>query len=177
MFEPRALETPDFFGTHGDGRLNLVGMGGMDDEAGGIRLWIVNMKPSVDPVTGAFLDHSKVGANATVELFRTGAQAKKLEHMKTFVHQQIATPNRIAPVGVGKSNAFYFTNDHGQDKFGWVSLYHHYTSPASFVWLIMTLNIAHRKTSSVISSEMVMFHSVMMRPVELWYLDRSFPTA
>jgi arylesterase/paraoxonase len=122
MFEPRVLKTPNFSGTNGDGRLNLVGMGAAEDEAGRIRLWLVNMKPSVDSVTGEFLDQTKDGANATIELFRTGAHATKMEHVKTFFHPQIATPNRIAPVGEGNSNAFYFTNDHGIDKTGLVGL-------------------------------------------------------
>ncbi|KAH8651090.1 hypothetical protein BX600DRAFT_99396 [Xylariales sp. PMI_506] len=115
--EPRVLETPGFFGTNGDGRLYLVGFGGVDDKDGEIRLWVINVKPSVDLTTGEFSDNYKTGGNTTVELFRTGPKATKLDHVKTFWDSQIVTPNRIAPVG-GETNAFYFTNDHGTHKPG-----------------------------------------------------------
>ncbi|KAH8199844.1 hypothetical protein TruAng_006014 [Truncatella angustata] len=114
---PRVLDTPGFPGMNGDGRLYLSGFSGSDDEDGSVRLWVVNLKPSVDPVTKDFLDHAKFGANTTIELFRTGSKAEKLDHLKTFVHPQIVNPNRVAAVG-GNSNAFYFTNDHGTIKTG-----------------------------------------------------------
>ncbi|ORY58393.1 uncharacterized protein BCR38DRAFT_377014 [Pseudomassariella vexata] len=116
-FDMRTLETPGFFGTDGDGRLHLVGFAGSDDEPGDIRLWVINTKPSVDPITGEFLDNSKVGANSTVELFKTGAGATTLEHIKTFFHSQIATPNKVTALG-GPHDGFYYTNDHGTVKTG-----------------------------------------------------------
>lgn len=119
-FTPRRLATPGFADAHGYGSLHLTGMGGVDDEDGSVRLWVLNGKPSVDPVTGELLDNAEIGANTTVELFRARPQAADLEHLRTFVHPQIATPNRVAPVG-GKSDAFYFTNDHGTVKVGLVS--------------------------------------------------------
>lgn len=119
--KPRILATPNFAGTAGDGRLHLLGMTGVDDEDGNVRLWIINLKPSVNSTTGEFLDHSKVGANTTIELFRTARRAKELEYIKTFAHPQIASPNRIAAVG-GNKDAFYFTNDHGTAKTGLVSV-------------------------------------------------------
>ncbi|KAH9907552.1 hypothetical protein F4778DRAFT_769028 [Xylariomycetidae sp. FL2044] len=114
---PRVLKTPGFPGTNGDGRIHLVGFTGVDDADGSIRLWIPNLKPSVDTATGALLDQHKFGANSTIELFRTGPRAEKLEHIRTFAHTQIGNPNRIAAVG-GDSNSFYYTNDHGTAKVG-----------------------------------------------------------
>lgn len=118
--EPRILAMPGFPGTAGDGRINVAGFTGTDDADGTIRLWIPDLKPSVDPVTGEILDQTKVGGNTTVELFRTGSRAAELTHVKTFAHAQISSPNRVAAVG-GDSNAFYYTNDHGTVKLGLVS--------------------------------------------------------
>ncbi|KAI1846291.1 hypothetical protein JX265_010878 [Neoarthrinium moseri] len=115
--KPRVLETPGFPGTNGDGRLHLVGLTGVDDSDGNVRLWVINAKPSVDPMSGEFSDNSKVGGNSTVELFRAGPYASSLDHVKTFAHSQIATPNNVAPVG-DQGNSFYFTNDHGVTKTG-----------------------------------------------------------
>lgn len=117
---PRILATPKFPGINGDGRLQLTGMAGVDDADGSVRLWIINNRPSVDAETGEFLKHSKIGANTTIELFRTGSKADELRHMKTFANPQIATANRVAAVG-GDNNGFYFTNDHGTVKTGLVS--------------------------------------------------------
>jgi hypothetical protein len=120
-FIPRAKKTPGFADSNGYGHLHVVGMTGVEDEDGSARLWIINTKPSVDSVTGEFLDNNKVGANTTVELFRARPQAAEMEHIKTFAHPQIASPNRIAAVG-GQTNAFYFTNDHGTIKVGVVRI-------------------------------------------------------
>lgn len=119
--DARVLSTPGFTGTSGDGLLGLVGFGATDDADGGIRLWVINDRPSLDLHTGEILDQAKVGANTTVELFRAGPGAKSMEHVRTFYHPHIASPNRIAPVG-GKTDAFYFTNDHGTAKVGLVSV-------------------------------------------------------
>ena len=119
-FEYRVLSTPGFPGTNGDGYLHLVGLTGSDGEADDVRLWVVNAKPSIDVKTGELLDQSEHGANSTVELFSTGSQAKALQHVRTFSDAQIATPNNVAAVG-DEGSAFYFTNDHGLAKTGWVS--------------------------------------------------------
>lgn len=121
-FRTRALEIPGF-----DDMLHFNGIAGHDDSNGDIRLWAVNAKPSVDAETGAFLDNSQVGANTTVELFRLTADAAavedgelELDHVYTFSHPLIATANRIAPVIDEDKHNFWFTNDHGQERTGWV---------------------------------------------------------
>ncbi|KAI1076983.1 hypothetical protein F5B20DRAFT_583722 [Whalleya microplaca] len=118
-FALRALQTPGYAGTNGDGRLQLCGMTGIDDEGGAVRLWLVDMKPSVDPATGAFTDHAQTGANSTIELFRAGPGAAELQHVRTFFAPQITTPNRVAALGgEGLGEGFYFSNDFGAYKVG-----------------------------------------------------------
>ncbi|ETS73043.1 hypothetical protein PFICI_15218 [Pestalotiopsis fici W106-1] len=116
----RVLSMPGFAGTNGDGLLNVAGFGATDDdEVDSIRLWIVNERPSLNLTNGEISEQSKYGANTTIELFRAGPRANHMEHLKTFSHEQIVSPNRIAPVG-GRTDAFYFTNDHGTAaKVGW----------------------------------------------------------
>ncbi|RYP53929.1 hypothetical protein DL768_001241 [Monosporascus sp. mg162] len=119
-FRMRTLKTPGF-----TDMLHFNGFTGNDDYNGDIRLWAVNGKPSVDAVTGEFLDSSKVGANMTVELFRLNAgegeagPADELEHVMTFHHPLISTANRVAAVINEDKPDFWFTNDHGQGRFGW----------------------------------------------------------
>lgn len=113
-FEYVELPTPGYPGVNGDGRLHLVGLTGVD-RPDYVELYLVNARPSVHHGTGEFLDHNKVGGNATVEQFRINLEAQVVEHVKTIVHPQIATPNNIAAVGDG---SFYFTNDHGPHKAG-----------------------------------------------------------
>ncbi|KPM42136.1 hypothetical protein AK830_g4419 [Neonectria ditissima] len=115
-FEFRALTTPGFTGTAGDGLLSLVGFTGVENiDNGAISLLIVNDRPSVDAETGAFLDHASVGANSTIELFETGPDATALKHVHTFADKHIASPNRVAAIG---KDSFYLSNSHGPNKVG-----------------------------------------------------------
>lgn len=115
----RVLKTPGFPGVNGDGRIYSVGITGVASSVeSDAQLWLVNDRPSVDPITGEFLDQEAVGANATIDVFATKPGAESMEHIKTYANQQIATPNNIA---VTKDGGFFFTNDHGPHKVGWVS--------------------------------------------------------
>lgn len=114
-FATRVLETPGYPGIDGSGVLNVLGMSGSDDPDGGVRLWLIDVKPSVDPATGRVLeDQSASGGNQTVEVFRAvgGRRATGLAHLETFAHPLIRTPNRVAAVG-DATNAFWVVNDHG----------------------------------------------------------------
>lgn len=120
-FSYRVLSTPGYTGTNGDGKLNLVAISGIDHPEH-IDLFLNNNRPSIDEATGQLLDNAKVGANATIELFRIAKPltSNTAEFVKTFVDPQIATPNNIAPTDSG---SFYITNDHGINKAGlWHSL-------------------------------------------------------
>ncbi|KAF6845312.1 serum paraoxonase arylesterase [Colletotrichum musicola] len=114
-FELRALKTPGFSGTAGDGLLQLVGFAGSDAKDGTVELLLVNNRPPIDPATGKLLEKASGGANSTIELFRTGPAATEMEHVRTWANANISTPNRIVHTS---SDSFYFTNDHGDAKTG-----------------------------------------------------------
>lgn len=123
--EYRALRTPGFSGTAGDGLLSLVGLTGVDAHAEGedkVELLLVNSRPSLDPSTGKpYPDQSKTGGNSTLELFEVrGPEAEEMTHLHTLADGLITTPNNVA--AVGGIREFYVTNDHGPYKTGLVSL-------------------------------------------------------
>lgn len=116
----QTLPMRGFAGTGGDGIINVVGFTGVDKPDGSVELFLTNLQPSTDPSTGqVLLDQAAVGANATIEVFRTGPRAEALEWTATFADPLIATPNRPAVVDGG---GIYVTNDHGQRKTGVVSV-------------------------------------------------------
>lgn len=122
-FEYRALQTPGYTGTAGDGLLDLVGLTGVDVHVEGedrVELLLVNNRPSLDPDTGMpFPDQSVVGGNATIELFEVrSSEAEEMNHLHTWADGAITTPNNIAVVSSSKE--FYITNDHGSNKVGLV---------------------------------------------------------
>ena len=115
----RELKLQGFDGPAGDGLLDLLGFTGTALEDGRVRFLMVNLKPSVDPVTGTYApDQAAVGANSTVEIFETTADGQSLEYIRTITSPHIATPNRVATFG---EEGFYVINDHGKGKSGQVS--------------------------------------------------------
>ncbi|KAL5605116.1 hypothetical protein FOVSG1_005263 [Fusarium oxysporum f. sp. vasinfectum] len=114
-FEFRALRTPVFEGTAGDGLVNLAGFSGVEQANGVIDLFLVNLRPSVD-ADGKLADQYVHGGNATIEHFVTGPDATQMNHIRTYSHAGIITPNRVAAVD---DKTFYISNDHGPHKFGW----------------------------------------------------------
>ena len=72
--------------------------------------------PHPDPTLGHMLPNKFTGANSTIEMFATSAVSDSMQHIRTFYHHTIATPNNVAfhP----QSNGFYITNDHGVFKAG-----------------------------------------------------------
>ncbi|KAJ1337370.1 arylesterase [Microdochium nivale] len=118
-FPLRVLSTPDYAGIPGDkGRMYPLSLSGVDDSDGSVRLWVVNGAPSANYTTGALLDQAAVGANLTVEVFRTvGPKSSSLQHVHTFAHKNISTPNRVAPRG-DATNDFWYANDHGHNNVG-----------------------------------------------------------
>ena len=113
-YEYRILDMPNFPGINGDQSIHLVGLTGVDGT--GLNFFVVNAKPSIDAVTGAYLDNVAVGANSTIERFvLSPPQSNELKHVNTFSHPNITTPNNVAALG---KNAFYITNDHGPHKTG-----------------------------------------------------------
>jgi hypothetical protein len=113
----RVLQPEGYSGVAADGRIHVVGMTGTTSQDGEIQLWLINARPSVDPVTGELLDNGVVGGNSTIDVFATEPHTNTMRHVKTFASPQIATPNNIALTDDG---GFFFTNDHGPYKVGWV---------------------------------------------------------
>ncbi|KAF5544489.1 serum paraoxonase arylesterase [Fusarium phyllophilum] len=114
-FAFRALKTPDFKGTAGDGLINLAGFSGVEQKNGDIDLFLVNLRPSID-ADGKLVDQYVHGGNATIEHFVTGPQATEMKHVRTYANHGIATPNRVAAMN---DKSFYISNDHGPHKSGW----------------------------------------------------------
>lgn len=61
----------------------------------------------------------QVGADSTVEIFRTVVNSDSLIHIRTVQDPVIMCPNDL--VGYPDGQSFYFTNDHGE-KVGFVRL-------------------------------------------------------
>jgi arylesterase/paraoxonase len=104
----RTLKTSGYSGTRGD---NVLDLHGFDvDVIGGnaLRLWAVNHRPPLDPVTGSEVDAAIVGANSTVEVFEIERHGDTLQHIETYADALIQTPNRVTPTG---ENGFVMTND------------------------------------------------------------------
>ena len=81
-----------------------------------LRFWMVNNRPAVDEA-GNFLDASKVGANATIEVFEHEQGSGTLEFIKTIWSEAVPSPNNAAATGNG---SVFVTNDH-DDRAGFVS--------------------------------------------------------
>lgn len=105
----RSLQPENFSGTNGDGILNLHGFDIWEDSKQTLHILLINHRPPLDPVTGKLLDAAVVGANSTIELFETTSGASSMRHVKTYHHDSIQTPNRVAWVS---DEEFVFTNDH-----------------------------------------------------------------
>ncbi|KAJ5043078.1 uncharacterized protein L3040_004465 [Drepanopeziza brunnea f. sp. 'multigermtubi'] len=104
------LAIEDFSGINGDGTLNLHGLNiRADENTDTLHILLNNHRPPLDPVTGAFLDASKFGANSTIERFQTKVGSDKMRHVQTYTDPLIQTPNRVAWVS---EDTFVFTNSH-----------------------------------------------------------------
>jgi arylesterase/paraoxonase len=104
------LDLVDFPGINGDGSVNLQGFDVYvgENDPPTLRMLLVNNRPFLDPVTGALLDGTNLGANATIELFETTLGSTELRYVKTYHDPAIQTPNNVAFMG---PDAFVLTND------------------------------------------------------------------
>ncbi|KAE8211083.1 hypothetical protein CF327_g5127 [Tilletia walkeri] len=121
------IQPTSFDGINGDATLNLHGIAVLEvaskpTPAEGndlvmdasytpptLYLYFNNHRPPMDPSTGKLLNAVKVGANSTVEIFKTTLGDKKMEHVRTYTSEHIHTPNRVAPIS---PDSFLWTNDH-----------------------------------------------------------------
>lgn len=106
------VKLANFPGLFGEGSFTSHGFGVWQDpsDANKIRLFLVNHRPSIDYANGGvYLDNAKVGANSTIEIFETILGSDVAEHVRTYVHPLIRTPNDVEPAG---PDSFYVSNDH-----------------------------------------------------------------
>lgn len=106
-----------FSGTAGDGIINFAGFAGVELDDGASELFITNFRPSLDSNGEIVPAQAAVGGNATIEVFRLLPNTDTLQHIRTVADPAIATPNRVA---AAEGRGFYLTNDHGQNRIGWV---------------------------------------------------------
>ena len=66
------------------------------------------------------LDSFQVGANSSIEVFKTKVGSTTLEYVATVENELISTPNDV--LGSPDGTSFYVTNDFGFKKTGFVSL-------------------------------------------------------
>lgn len=82
-------------------------------------VYVVSHRPPLDWQSGLpGTDAAEVGADSVVEVFRTRVGSDELRYWGTFEDPVIVTPNDV--VGASDGNSFYFTNDHGNIKTGFV---------------------------------------------------------
>ncbi|CAO1633019.1 unnamed protein product [Parajaminaea phylloscopi] len=106
------VKLADFPGLFGEGSFTSHGFGVWQDpvDANKIRIFLVNHRPSIDYANGgALLDNAKIGGNSTIELFETILGSDVAEHIRTYAHPLIRTPNDVEPAG---PDSFYVSNDH-----------------------------------------------------------------
>lgn len=113
------LTVENFPGNNGDGTLGLHGISFLaNNKSNMLRILLVNHRPPIDPVTGEFLDASKVGANSTIEHFLTEAGSSSIRYVRTHVNELIKTPNSVQWLS---DHSFVVTNDNSV-KVGAVSI-------------------------------------------------------
>lgn len=108
LFGLRSIKPTSYDGATGDGTLDLVGFDVEVIDAATLRFWLINQRPPVD-VDRRYLDASKVGANATIDVFELKRGGNKMVHVKTVADPAIYSPNGIAAMGKG---SFVTSNDH-----------------------------------------------------------------
>ena len=114
----KSLTPQSFSGINGDGTLNLHGLDIWEDSKQNLHIVLINHRPPFDSITGEPLDAAVVGANSTIELFEATSGTHTMQHVRTYYHDSIQTPNGVAWIS---DEAFVFTNDHSS-KVGLVSI-------------------------------------------------------
>jgi hypothetical protein len=107
LFGVRKLKTAGYEGATGDQSLDVLGLDAERLSNGAVRLWLVNMRPSVDE-SKALVDQSAVGANSTVEVFDVQPGSDEMVHVRTVADRSTWSLNNLALDGEG---GFYYTND------------------------------------------------------------------
>jgi len=107
-FRMQKITPTGYRGATGDSTLDLIGFDAQVLKDAKLRLWLINQRPPVDE-QGRYLDATKTGANATVEIFEHVRGEKTMKHVKTFADPEIYSGNGIAGLNDG---SFVLSNDH-----------------------------------------------------------------
>ena len=107
LFGLRQLKAVGYEGANGDGSLDTVGFDVEVLDEDTLRLRIVNIGPPVDK-NQQYVDASKAGGNATIEVFEVKRGSNEMRHLTTIMSDAIQTPNKPAASGDG---GFLVTND------------------------------------------------------------------
>jgi arylesterase / paraoxonase len=108
--------------------LSLHGMDVVPSAANASELWVYLINHRL-PLEG---DASVVGADSSIEVFKTAVGSDTLAHVRTFEHPVIITPNDV--VGSADGQSVYFTNDYSV-KTGNVSQTAFPINPRQVIWV------------------------------------------
>jgi len=108
LYGAHSIETANYEGATGDGTLDLVGFDAEIVNPATLRFWLINQRPPVDQYRN-YLDATKIGANATIDVFELKRGEKTMVHVKTVADQAIYSPNGITLMG---DDSFVISNDH-----------------------------------------------------------------
>ncbi|KAF2450346.1 hypothetical protein P171DRAFT_439012 [Karstenula rhodostoma CBS 690.94] len=105
------LKLDNFISPTGDSSIDILGFDAEIVDKRTVHFYLINQRPPVD-AQGRHIDATKLGANATIEVFEYKRGAKSMRHLRTvWDPETVYTPNNVAAVGNG---AFVVTNDHSK---------------------------------------------------------------
>lgn len=113
QFKMHSIRPSGYEGATGDQTLDFVGFDVDASAHNVLDFWLVNHRPPVD-AQRQHLDAKKLGSNVTIEVFRYAKAAREMQHVKTIVHPDIHSANKLALTGGG---SFAVSNDHS-DRVG-----------------------------------------------------------
>lgn len=108
QFRMHKIEPRGYQGAIGDGTLDTVGFDVENRTSSGLRFYLTDHRPPVSD-KGEYLDATKLGSNATIEVFDYKKGSKHMQHLKTFASRKIHSANKLALTGDG---GFFVSNDH-----------------------------------------------------------------
>lgn len=108
LYNMRSIQPVGYLGAAGDTSLDLVGFDAVVVDESTVHFYFVNQRPPVDAEL-KYLDASKTGANATIDVFEHKRGAKTMRHLRTVSSPEVFSPNNVAALGDG---SFVTSNDH-----------------------------------------------------------------
>lgn len=112
LFPMRTIKPVGYVGATGNAVLDIVGFDAEIVSPSTIHFYFTNGRPPVG-ADKEFLDATKVGSNATIDIFEYKKGGEEMKHLRTIWTPEIWSPNRVAVIGQG---AFVITNDHTNSR-------------------------------------------------------------